>query len=341
MENPYSLVFGIEPSQYISRLELTDEIINGLKEDPRKVYMITGVRGSGKTVFMTEIKSRFEKEKDFVVVELSTERNMLEALVAKLAGKDKLSDLFKSAKINLSFLGFGVELKGVDPEVDIEVALEKMMQTLKKNKKKLLVFVDEVVDNAYVKEFSSVFQMLIRDEYPIGLLMTGLYENIDDLQNEKNLTFLHRAPKMYLGPLSIGTMAANYRKNLNVDADTSIKMAQITRGFSYAFQVLGYVMWKNGGDLEDAIITLKQYLEEYVYDKIWSEISLRDKEILYTIAKTPSGKIKDIREALQLDSNSFTPYKKRLIRKGVISDERGYAKFALPLMQEYIMENFY
>ena len=108
MENPYSLVFGIEPSQYISRLEQTEEIVNGIKEDPRKLYMITGVRGSGKTVFMSEIKSCFEKEKDFVVVELSTERNMLESLAAKLAGRDKLSDLFKSAKINLSFLGFGL-----------------------------------------------------------------------------------------------------------------------------------------------------------------------------------------------------------------------------------------
>ena len=35
MENPYSLVFGIEPSQYISRLEQTEEIVNGIKEDPR------------------------------------------------------------------------------------------------------------------------------------------------------------------------------------------------------------------------------------------------------------------------------------------------------------------
>ncbi len=341
MENPYSLVFGIEPSQYISRLEQTEEIVNGIKEDPRKLYMITGVRGSGKTVFMSEIKSCFEKEKDFVVVELSTERNMLESLAAKLAGRDKLSDLFKSAKINLSFLGFGVEIKGVDPEMNIEVALEKMLDVLIKHKKNLLIVVDEAVDNANVREFASIFQMLIRDKYPIGLLMTGLYENIDDLQNEKNLTFLHRAPKIHLRPLSIGTIAANYRKNLNVDVDTSIRMAQITKGFSYAFQVLGYVMWENKCDLEDGIIQLKQYLEEYVYDKIWSEISGKDKEILYAIAKTPSGKIQEIREKLDLDSNGFTPYKKRLIRKGIITDERGYAGFTLPLMQEFVIENYF
>ncbi len=341
MNNPYSLVFGIEPSEYISRLAQKDEIINGFKDDPRKLFMITGVRGSGKTVFMSEIKSCFEKEKDYIVIELSTERNMLEGLVAKLSGKDKLSSLFKSAEINLSFLGFGVELKGVDPEVDIEVALQKMLLVLKRHKKKLLVVVDEVVDNEYVREFASVFQILIRDNLPIGLLMTGLYENIDDLQNEKNLTFLHRAPKIHLGPLSIGTMAANYRKNLNVDTEISIKMAQMTRGFSYAFQVLGYVMWENKCDFEDGKIKLKQYLEEYVYDKIWSEVSEKDKKILYAIAKTPSGKIKDIRNILGIEPNAFTPYKKRLVRKGVIADEEGIAKLTLPLMDEFIIENYY
>ena len=82
-------------------------------------------------------------------------------------------------------------------------------------------------------------------------------------------------------------------------------MAQITKGFSYAFQVLGYVMWENKCDLEDGIIQLKQYLEEYVYDKIWSEISGKDKEILYAIAKTPSGKIQEIREKLDLAGINF------------------------------------
>ncbi len=341
MKNPYSLVFGIEPSQYISRIAQTEQVMQSFLEDTQRLFMITGVRGSGKTVFLSGIKDKFEKLDDWITIELSTERNMLEGLAGKLSSREKLKGVFEKAEINLSFLGLGIEIKGAPPVTDIEVALQKMLMALKKEKKRILVLVDEAVNNPYVREFASIFQIMIRDGLPLYLLMTGLFENIDDIQNEKNLTFLHRAPKLKLGPLSIGTMAANYRNKLGVDTDTSLEMAQMTKGYSYAFQVLGYVAWENKCNLEDAKILLKQYLEEYVYDKIWSELSEKDKRILYAIVNTPSRKIFDVREKLDMRSNEFTPYKKRLIRKGIVADEDGYAKLTLPLLDEFIIENYY
>jgi len=339
-KNPYSLVFGIEPTEYISRISQQNDIVESLRNSSQRVYMVTGVRGAGKTVFMNEIKNYFAKQKDWEVVELSTERDMLNGLASKLSSKDKLSDIFKSAKINLSFLGFGVEIQGTNPIVDIEIALQKMLEALKKAKKNLLVVVDEVVDNKEMREFASVFQILLREKLPVNLLMTGLYENIDDLQNEKNLTFLHRAPKVSLNPLSLGTIAENYRVNLNVDIQEAIKMAQLTKGYSYAFQVLGYLAWSYKDDMDKTRILFKQYLEEYVYDKIWSELSMKDRRVLFAIAQVPSGKILDIRNILEMKPNEFTPYKKRLIRKGIIYDEQGYAIFALPLFDEFVNENY-
>ena len=315
-KNPYSLVFGIEPTEYISRISQQNDIVESLRNSSQRVYMVTGVRGAGKTVFMNEIKNYFAKQKDWEVVELSTERDMLNGLASKLSSKDKLSDIFKSAKINLSFLGFGVEIQGTNPIVDIEIALQKMLEALKKAKKNLLVVVDEVVDNKEMREFASVFQILLREKLPVNLLMTGLYENIDDLQNEKNLTFLHRAPKVSLNPLSLGTIAEN------------------------AFQVLGYLAWSYKDDMDKTRILFKQYLEEYVYDKIWSELSMKDRRVLFAISQVPSGKIFDIRNILEMKPNEFTPYKKRLIRKGIIYDEQGYAIFALPLFDEFVNENY-
>ena len=50
------------------------------------------------------------------------------------------------------------------------------------------------------------------------------------------------------------------------------------------------------------------------------------------------GKIKDIREYLHMETNEFTLYRKRLIKKGILSGEmKGYAFFTLPLFEEYIM----
>ena len=42
-----------------------------------------------------------------------------------------------------------------------------------------------------------------------------------------------------------------------------------------------------------------------------------------------------------METNEFNPYRKRLIKKGIVSGEmRGYVYFTLPLFDEYIIENY-
>ena len=69
--NPFTLSFGKKPLQYISRLTETNQILESFcAEIPsNQIYMITGVRGSGKTVMMTNIASELRKREDWIVVE--------------------------------------------------------------------------------------------------------------------------------------------------------------------------------------------------------------------------------------------------------------------------------
>ena len=64
--NPFSLSFGKKPFEYISRFSQTERIINDFSStpSPSHVYMITGIRGSGKTVMMANISEHFAGEKD-------------------------------------------------------------------------------------------------------------------------------------------------------------------------------------------------------------------------------------------------------------------------------------
>ena len=342
-KNPYTLVFGKEPSQLISRISQERDVIeNFTSDDPSwQLYMITGVRGMGKTVFMTDIASKLKKEKDWIVVELNPEKDLLESLASKLSSNNALAQIFKTAKINLSFFGFGMEISGVAPITNIESALSKMIESLKKHGKKLLITIDEVTNTKDMRVFCSTYQILVRDNLPVFLLMTGLYDNIYELQNVKTLTFLYRAPKIILGPLNIGTIAANYRQNFDIDNPTPLKMAQTTRGYSFAFQVLGYLTWKYDGNFKNALPEYKQYLEEYVYEKIWSEMSPKDKYVAYGIVQADSSKISDIRKLLNMTTNEFNPYRQRLIQKGVVDgSEHGRLTFTLPLFEEFISENY-
>lgn len=300
--------------------------------------MITGVRGSGKTVALTTVADEFRKEKDWIVVDLSPERDMLHALAAELSNRPDLLQVFKDAKINLSVLGFGIEIDGIPPITDITVALERMLMKLTEKGKHVLVTVDEAVSNPYVREFVSQFQIYLRRNFSLYLLMTGLFENIYELQNEKSLTFLYRAPKIQLSPLNTGLIAASYGKIFGLSAQDSLRMAKVTKGYSFAYQALGYLCFKTGKDWEGILPQFDAVLEEYVYEKLWSELSLKDKEILSCMAGHGIIKVETIREALNASSNTFTVYRSRLIRKGILyAPDHGYLDFALPRFREFLL----
>jgi len=342
-KNPYSLVFGKEPIQYISRMsQMVDiqEIFND-EQPSQQIYMITGIRGSGKTVFMSDIARNLKTDDRWISVELSSSRDLLTDLAASLASENQFAKIFQNASINLSFFGIGFEVKGSVPITNIQVALSKMLKSLDDKGLRVLICVDEVVVNDAMKDFASVFQILVRQDLPVFLLMTGLYENINNLQNEDNLTFLYRAPKIELKPLNITSVADNYANVFILDRNNSLEMAKMTLGYSFAFQVLGYFTWEYDGDYHKATPEYRQYLEEYVYEKIWSEMSEGDKKLAYGVAMSKTGKAKDIREILGLSDNEYSPYRDRLVKRGILDGrEHGYVRFTLPFFGDYVIVNY-
>ena len=343
-QNPYTMTFGRSPEQLIERLAQMNEIIRVFRAEPpaQQAYIITGVRGAGKTVFMTEAVRRLEKWSDWITVELNPERDLLTGLAAKLASEYALASIFRGAKIDLSFFGFGVELADASPITDIEVALSRMLSSLKKNGKKVLIAIDEVSNSQNMRAFAHAFQIFVRQEQPVCLLMTGLYDNIYTLQNEKTMTFLYRATKLHLAPLSLGTIADNYMASMGLSREQALEMAGLTKGYPFAFQVLGYLTFEREGDHRAVLPLYRQYLAEYVYEKIWSELSDTDRRVLTAMTQAGSDRISDIRAVLLMDSNHFNPYRARLMRRGIVNgDVYGHLTFTLPFFGEFVAEQGY
>lgn len=342
MQNPFTLTFGKSPLEPVERPVQTNEIIDTFTAEPvnQQMFLITGVRGSGKTVMMTEISRKLRTREEWVVIELNPSVDLLQGILSKLNSNPVCAGIIKSAKIDLSFWGFGVSIEGAAPITDAETAIIAILEKMKKNGKKLLVTIDEVTNNEFMHVFAGSFQIFVRQDLPIFLLATGLYENIDELQNEKNLTFLYRAPKIQMKPLNQQAIIKKYMNIFQIEREQATQMAELTKGYPFAFQVLGYLTWNNHGNYREVLEEYEQYLSEFVYDKIWSELSQKDRVVARGIAETDSGKIKDIREHLGMETNQFNPYRKRLIKKGILSGEmRGYVYFTLPLFEEYVLEN--
>ena len=178
--NPFTLAFGKKPLQYVSRIVQTDQIVEDYVADPvtNQIYMVTGVRGSGKTVMMTNIAGILSERNDWIVVELNATRDLLQSLASKLYAVPKLHECFLKARLDFSAFGLGVTIENAAPVTDVEDMVAKMLDQIRKQGMRLLITIDEVVYSEQMKVFVSAFQIFMRQDYPIFLLMTGLYENI-------------------------------------------------------------------------------------------------------------------------------------------------------------------
>ena len=342
MENPFSLTFGKEPLSLIDRHMLIYDVIQSFNapNPDYQVCMLTGVRGSGKTVSLTTISNELKKSEQWIVVELNQERNLLDFLTSELCDKERLTNALKNSKFNLSAFGFGIEFSQQAPITDTVTILDKILDKLTQANKKLLVTIDEVAPNQNIKEFVAQFQIFMRKNYNVFLLMTGLYENIYELQNQKTLTFLYRAPKIEMKPLNISMIMRKYQEIFGLSDENALKMAQATCGYPFAFQVLGYLCYKNKTTYDKVINDYDVYLEDYVYEKIWSELSELDRSVLIAMSKISETKVENIREQLNMPSGNFSIYRKRLLKKGIVqATQYGHLEFVLPRFKEFVARN--
>lgn len=336
MKNPFTLTFGKEPLQMIDRnFQLSEIEESFLEEYPTsQIYMITGVRGSGKTVALTTLYKSFKARKDWIVIELNSSLDLLKQLIAELYEIPSLNKWFIEAEIDLSMFGIGVSLKKSNPIVNESTALERMLGIIKKKGKKVLICIDEVTSNQNMKIFASTFQILIRHDLPLYLLMTGLPQEIYLLQNVDTLTFLYRAPKISLSKLNILSISNSYKQVLNVDDEEAFKLAKLTNGYAFAYQAIGNLYFKEG---KLDIMKLDSILSERVYEKIWMELSGKEKEVVNAIA-SGNTTIKDIREAVHISSSDMSSYRNRLDKKGIVdTTTRGKLSFTLPRFGEIIL----
>ena len=339
MYNPFNISFGKEPSVCVSRLSRTDTIIESFTSDepPTQVYMITGVRGYGKTVTMNIVARTLEEDKGWIVLRLNPERDLLEAMAANLYEHAACKPAFIDAGIDFHLFNVSVSLNNSHRFEDVEVVLRRMLQTIKGLDKRVLITIDEVTNSANIKAFAGAFQIMLAQDLPVYLLMTGLFENIRRLQNEQSLTFLYRAPRIDLKPLGVKAMANDYARTLKISDDKAVQMARFTKGYPYAFQVLGYLLWQENRSLHEVIPEFEEIMEEYAYEKIWSELSDKDRNVIEALAVNGRMRIKDIQQATGTTSASFSTYRKRLSERGLIDvSDYGYAELTLPRFGEVV-----
>lgn len=352
MASPFTFTPGMAGDAYID-MHHADEIIQNLKDDKSEkyVYKILGLRGSGKSVVYSKIINAMKEEKKWLVYTLSTGGNPIHTLLSTISHEKFINEYEKS--VSLKAEG-GVEsdiafLKGsgsVSTEITLspnsnyfspEASLKEMISLASKKGYHILIGIDDIAKSKEMTAFLSLIGDMILDRSKnIYLICTGLSKNIEDFVSEPHLSFFVRGDKIDIKHLSLSQITYKYKELLRIPTDKAQEFARFTKGYAYAYQVLGELYYKRPDSEISSLIDEFDSIIADQYEIIWSSLTDAEKELAKLIANSKTGKADEIKKQMK-NPSSYAVLRSRLIKKHIISvSNRTIMTIDLPRIKEYL-----
>ncbi|MGM9891734.1 ATP-binding protein [Limosilactobacillus sp.] len=360
MENPFNPSFGTVPSILLDRNELSTRIVKELNRhnSPFQTSLIYGQRGAGKTTLMTDVANELTKSSNWQVVNLVLDDDLLDSLLTQLREKMVSLKVFKDLDFKVEFKGIQVStsLGGHNQGGEFQTIFHQLLQKFTEKRIHILITIDEVVATPLLRKLVSCYQIMLRDNLNVSLLVAGLPENVSEIQNDDVLTFLLRANRITLTPLGIESIKNSYahifrEAGYQIDTATLLYMTKQTKGFAYAFQLLGYWVWQIAEEQSRRRITketVDNILDRYtsdlfrnVYYKVYHGMSMRECEFVQAMVKTGKAKVKaqTISQLMGKAPNYISVYRRKLIDDQIIMPAGyGFVQFMLPYFDQFIQE---
>lgn len=355
-KNPFNPSFGIKPERFIGREEILTRILEVPYHlnDPWRNTMLIGVRGSGKTSLLSDIEQHM-KSRGLIVVKIIPDLDMLDNIVLQLRNelpKSMIEHIPSISSINLG----GVELKTntdsnhIATTFQVEV-LTLLSQLANKNKQVCFLMDEAQKHSIELQTFISNYQLMIRQNLPVMLVMASLPEVLSSILKDKLLTFLWRSNRVYLDNISINLVHYDYSQaflsaGYHLSNEFVRKAAVVTYGYPYLIQLVGYYLWieLERGETEDsalerALILAKDTMFQNVHELIYRSLSAIDKEFLYVMSMDNNeSNMTDVRIRLKKETRYVSNYRQRLIDLKLIEKSQSkHVKYTLPYMKEFIL----
>jgi len=359
VKNPFNPSFGRRPERFIGREEITRSIISSVDDinSPWRTTLITGVRGSGKTALLSDIRLKLD-DPDVITLYIVPNEALLDSILSQLyrqlpKSASNVLPEFKGISLNA---GISVELerdiKSPDFTESFPYRIMEMMDVYMKNDKHIVFLVDETQKHTEsMRIFISTYQDLVMREYSVSMVMAGLPSVVSNILNDDILSFLRRAKQVELENVELVTVEYEFKRvfmtsNTKLSIDIISKAAGATYGYPYLFQLVGYYLWEEmqnySGEsiLEDVLIKAKAELFRNVHKLIFTDLSNCDKDFIFAMAEDDTASVTgNIIKRLNKEKNHVSLYRERLISAGVIkSSGYGTVCFVYPYMKEFLMQ---
>ena len=372
MPNPFKPTAGKMPPILIGRQSIIDDFKEGLENGagaPGRLMLITGQRGYGKTVMLTEL-GRVAKDAGWEVISETASEGMCDRLVSALVRPGmKLRGVNVQPSIGVSGI-LNASLGGASFSVD-QVALtlrEVVNQRLAKMPRgKGIVFtIDEAqaASMADMVALATTIQHVIRDEdmrdvsdsdkHGVAFVFAALPSLMDELLHERVLTFLRRSVQHDLGLVAYPDVRSAYIEvvregGLAIDSEVAELAAEASDGYPYMIQLVGYYMWRaaevrGSKEIEEAdVIQGKKdalvLFDDAVCAPLFDGLTAAQKLFVKAVAKEAPqpAKVSEIANRAHRSASWVSKYRASLIKERVVeSAGYGLVWLSAPHLAEYV-----
>ena len=372
MPNPFKPTAGKMPPILIGRQSIIDDFKEGLENGagaPGRLMLITGQRGYGKTVMLTEL-GRVAKDAGWEVISETASEGMCDRLASALVRPGMtLRGVNVQPSIGVSGI-LNASLGGASFSVD-QVALtlrEVVNQRLAKMPRgKGIVFtIDEAqaASMADMVALATTIQHVIRDEdmrdvsdsdkHGVAFVFAALPSLMDELLHERVLTFLRRSVQHDLGLVAYPDVRSAYIEvvregGLAIDSEVAELAAEASDGYPYMIQLVGYYMWRaaevrGSKEIEEAdVIQGKKdalvLFDDAVCAPLFDGLTAAQKLFVKAVAKEAPqpAKVSEIANRAHRSASWVSKYRASLIKERVVeSAGYGLVRLSASHLAEYV-----
>ncbi|PJM78500.1 ATP-binding protein [Bifidobacterium scaligerum] len=371
--NPFKPTAGRMPPLLIGRDTIIDDFEEGLDDGPGapgRLMRVTGARGVGKTVILTEF-GRIAKARKWEVIDETASEGLAQRLLNRLAPDKPSVNLSLKPSVSIAGLG-GVSLgeasvSSKQMPLTLRAAMGQRLDALERKNAGLLVTIDEAqaAERSDMVAIATAVQHLIREERNIAFVFAGLPTIASKWLNDEVLTFLRRAQSEQLGDIPLQDVRDAFEdtfkdSGIAIEGTALDMAAKATEGYPFMIQLVGYHIWRiayrrrrnldikkpdsitvTEQDTEQGIANALSRLGDAVHGPELDGLSPIDKTYLLAMAQDdgPSS-TSTVAERMGKDVAYANIYRTRLIEAQVIKD-MGYGKvdFAIPYLRQYLREH--
>lgn len=370
--NPFKPTAGKMPPILIGRESVIrdfEEALDNGAGAPGRLMLISGQRGFGKTVMLTEL-GRVAKKHDWAVVSDTASNGLCERLVTALSsgglrfGGATISPSVGVGGMVSASLG-SVSISPSNAALTLRGAIEARLKRMPDGKG-VLFTIDEAqaASEEDLVAVATAIQHVLRDEdmrdvsdarkHGVAFVFAALPSMVDEVLNNKVLTFLRRSQQQVLAEVPLADVRAAYvdavrESGKEIGQEDALAAARAAAGYPYMVQLVGYYMWQSAdrrgsktierADVErgagDAVVAFG----EAVCTPIMDGLTPAQREFVKAVAVDAPGStaVSDIAERCSRSSSWVSKYRTSLIKEHVIeADGKGYVRLSTPHMAEYL-----